>query len=158
MNRMDKAEFIEEIRKELGESPFLLLTDFKGVTVQEMDNVRRAVEKAGARFRVVKNTLCRKALEGTGKATLSAHFKGNIGVVVSGEDPIATAKIEELIDELRANFTIVIVTHSMQQAARVSQRTAFFHLGKVIEEGVTDQIFMNPRHELTRNYITGRFG
>ncbi|MBN8533130.1 MAG: phosphate ABC transporter ATP-binding protein [Rhizobiales bacterium] len=76
----------------------------------------------------------------------------------SALDPIATAKIEELIDELRANFTIVIVTHSMQQAARVSQRTAFFHLGKVIEEGVTDQIFMNPRHELTRNYITGRFG
>jgi phosphate transport system ATP-binding protein len=76
----------------------------------------------------------------------------------SALDPIATAKIEELIDELRENFTIVIVTHSMQQAARVSQRTAFFHLGKVIEEGVTDQIFMNPRHELTRNYITGRFG
>ncbi|MGL5448095.1 MAG: phosphate ABC transporter ATP-binding protein PstB [Rhabdaerophilum sp.] len=76
----------------------------------------------------------------------------------SALDPIATAKIEELIDELRANFTIVIVTHSMQQAARVSQRTAFFHLGKVIEEGVTDQIFMNPHEQLTRNYITGRFG
>jgi phosphate transport system ATP-binding protein len=76
----------------------------------------------------------------------------------SALDPIATAKIEELIDELRSNFTIVIVTHSMQQAARVSQRTAFFHLGKLIEDGVTDQIFMNPRHELTRNYITGRFG
>jgi phosphate transport system ATP-binding protein len=76
----------------------------------------------------------------------------------SALDPIATAKIEELIDELRSNFTIVIVTHSMQQAARVSQRTAFFHLGKLIEEGVTDQIFMNPRQELTRNYITGRFG
>ncbi|PPD15961.1 MAG: phosphate ABC transporter ATP-binding protein [Methylobacterium sp.] len=76
----------------------------------------------------------------------------------SALDPIATAKIEELIDELRTNFTIVIVTHSMQQAARVSQRTAFFHLGKLIEDGVTDQIFMNPRHELTRNYITGRFG
>jgi phosphate transport system ATP-binding protein len=76
----------------------------------------------------------------------------------SALDPIATAKIEELIDELRSNFTIVIVTHSMQQAARVSQRTAFFHLGKLIEEGVTDQIFMNPREQLTRNYITGRFG
>jgi phosphate transport system ATP-binding protein len=76
----------------------------------------------------------------------------------SALDPIATAKIEELMDELRSNFTIVIVTHSMQQAARVSQRTAFFHLGKLIEDGVTDQIFMNPRQELTRNYITGRFG
>ena len=76
----------------------------------------------------------------------------------SALDPIATATIEELIDELRANYTIVIVTHSMQQAARVSQRTAFFHLGKVIEEGETSQIFTNPQNEKTQDYITGRFG
>lgn len=76
----------------------------------------------------------------------------------SALDPIATAKIEELIDELRMSFCIVIVTHSMQQAARVSQRAAFFHLGTLIEEGPTDQIFMNPRDQLTRNYVTGRFG
>lgn len=76
----------------------------------------------------------------------------------SALDPIATAKIEELIDELRENFTIAIVTHSMQQAARVSQRTAYFHLGKLIEVGETDQIFTNPRHKLTEDYITGRFG
>ncbi len=76
----------------------------------------------------------------------------------SALDPIATAIIEELIDELRANYTIVIVTHSMQQAARVSQRTAYFHLGKIIEVGETSQIFTNPRHELTENYITGKFG
>ena len=76
----------------------------------------------------------------------------------SALDPIATAIIEELIDELRANYTIVIVTHSMQQAARVSQRTAYFHLGKLIEVGETNQIFTNPRHELTENYITGKFG
>jgi phosphate transport system ATP-binding protein len=76
----------------------------------------------------------------------------------SALDPIATAKIEELIDELRANFTIVIVTHSMQQAARVSQRTAFFHLGSLVEEGQTDQIFTNPRERRTQDYITGRFG
>lgn len=76
----------------------------------------------------------------------------------SALDPIATAIIEELIDELRANFTIAIVTHSMQQAARVSQRTAYFHLGKIIEVGETSQIFTNPRHELTENYITGKFG
>lgn len=76
----------------------------------------------------------------------------------SALDPIATAIIEELIDELRANFTIVIVTHSMQQAARVSQRTAYFHLGKLIEVGETTQIFTNPRHQLTENYITGKFG
>ena len=76
----------------------------------------------------------------------------------SALDPIATAIIEELIDELRANYTIAIVTHSMQQAARVSQRTAYFHLGKIIEVGETSQIFTNPRHELTENYITGKFG
>ncbi|MDO8606639.1 MAG: phosphate ABC transporter ATP-binding protein PstB [Phaeospirillum sp.] len=76
----------------------------------------------------------------------------------SALDPIATAKVEELIDELRENFTIVIVTHSMQQAARVSQRTAFFHLGKVIEIGDTEQIFTNPQQPLTQGYITGRFG
>jgi phosphate transport system ATP-binding protein len=76
----------------------------------------------------------------------------------SALDPIATAKIEELIDELRENFTIVIVTHNMQQAARVSQRTAFFHLGILVEEGETGKIFTNPRDERTQDYITGRFG
>ncbi len=76
----------------------------------------------------------------------------------SALDPIATARIEELIDELKANYTIAIVTHSMQQAARVSERTAYFHLGKLIEVGNTKEIFTMPRHELTENYITGRFG
>ncbi len=76
----------------------------------------------------------------------------------SALDPIATARIEELIDELRENYTIAIVTHSMQQAARVSQRTAFFHLGVLVEEGDTDQIFTNPVDKRTQDYITGRFG
>ncbi|MEX0954130.1 MAG: phosphate ABC transporter ATP-binding protein PstB [Rhizobiaceae bacterium] len=76
----------------------------------------------------------------------------------SALDPIATARIEELIDELRENYTIVIVTHSMQQAARVSQRTAFFHLGILVEEGATDVIFTSPREKRTQDYITGRFG
>ena len=76
----------------------------------------------------------------------------------SALDPIATAKIEELIDELRQNFTIVIVTHSMQQAARVSQKTAFFHLGILVEHNDTEQIFTNPSDERTQGYITGRFG
>jgi phosphate transport system ATP-binding protein len=76
----------------------------------------------------------------------------------SALDPIATAIIEELIDELRKKFTIVIVTHSMQQAARVSQKTAFFHLGKLIEEGATSDIFTNPRNKQTQDYITGRIG
>ena len=76
----------------------------------------------------------------------------------SALDPIATARIEELIDELSSQFTIVIVTHSMQQAARVSQRTAYFHLGKLVEVGETEQMFTTPQHEMTQNYITGRFG
>ena len=76
----------------------------------------------------------------------------------SALDPIATAKIEGLIDELRENYTIIIVTHSMQQASRVSQRTAFFHIGDLIEVGSTRQLFTNPKHQLTEDYITGRFG
>ena len=76
----------------------------------------------------------------------------------SALDPIATAIVEELIDELRTNYTIVIVTHSMQQAARVSQRTAFFHLGNLIEEGPTEEIFSNPREKQTEDYISGKIG
>jgi len=76
----------------------------------------------------------------------------------SALDPIATARIEELIDELRGNYAIVIVTHSMQQAARVSQRTAFFHLGKMVEYGRTSDIFTNPIETRTKDYITGRYG
>ena len=76
----------------------------------------------------------------------------------SALDPIATAVIEDLIDELRKQFSIVIVTHSMQQASRVSQRTAYFHLGDLIEVGPTAQIFTRPQHQLTEDYITGRFG
>lgn len=76
----------------------------------------------------------------------------------SALDPIATARIEELIDELRDNYTIIIVTHSMQQAARVSQKTAFFHLGDLVESGDTEQIFTTPHEARTQDYITGRFG
>ena len=76
----------------------------------------------------------------------------------SALDPIATARVEELMEELKSNYTIIIVTHSMQQAARVSQRTAFFHLGKLVELGDTRQIFTNPHDKRTQDYITGRFG
>lgn len=76
----------------------------------------------------------------------------------SALDPIATAIIEELIDELRASYTICIVTHSMQQAARISQRTAYFHMGYLVEVNDTNTVFTNPEHRLTENYITGRFG
>ena len=76
----------------------------------------------------------------------------------SALDPIATAKVEELIDELKEDYTIVIVTHNMQQAARVSQYTAFFHLGEIVEFGLTEKIFTNPGEKRTQDYITGRFG
>jgi len=76
----------------------------------------------------------------------------------SALDPIATARIEELIDELRENYTIIIVTHSMQQAARVSQKTAFFHLGELVEFGPTESIFTNPQDQRTQDYVMGRFG
>jgi phosphate transport system ATP-binding protein len=76
----------------------------------------------------------------------------------SALDPIASARIEDLIDELRANYAIIIVTHNMQQAARVSQRTAYFHLGDLVEIGPTDLVFTNPEQKLTEDYITGRFG
>jgi phosphate transport system ATP-binding protein len=76
----------------------------------------------------------------------------------SALDPISTGKIEALIDELRAEFTIVIVTHNMQQAARISQRTAFMYLGEVVEAGPTSHIFMNPSEKRTQDYVTGRFG
>jgi phosphate transport system ATP-binding protein len=76
----------------------------------------------------------------------------------SALDPIASARVEDLIDELRANYAIVIVTHNMQQAARVSQLTAYFHMGDLVEVGPTDMIFTNPRQKLTEDYITGRFG
>ena len=76
----------------------------------------------------------------------------------SALDPIATAQVEELIDELKQNYSVIIVTHSMQQAARVSQKTAFFHLGNLVEYGETGQIFTNPLDKRTESYITGRIG
>lgn len=76
----------------------------------------------------------------------------------SALDPIATAKLEQLIDELRERYTIVIITHNMQQAARVSQRVAVFHLGRLVEQGDTSKLFVSPQHEITQAYITGRFG
>ena len=94
---------------------------------------------------------------------IARTIAGNPEVILMDEpcsalDPIATARIEDLIDELRQSYAIAIATHSMQQAARVSQRTAYFHLGDLIEVGETDRIFTNPRHKLTEDYITGRFG
>ena len=93
MNREQKTAMVEDLHGRFATSPFVVLADFKGSTVPQMDVVRRSSEKAGVYFRVVKNTLAVRALEGTGKEKLGDHFKGNVGVLVSGEDPIATAKL-----------------------------------------------------------------
>ena len=134
---------------------------------QELDTiVRSSLERAGL-WSEVKNRLDEPGtgLSGGQQQRLCIARTIAVGPEVilmdepcSALDPIATAHIEDLIDELKKNFAIAIVTHSMQQAARVSQRTAYFHLGRLIEVGDTDQIFTNPQHELTEDYITGRFG
>jgi phosphate transport system ATP-binding protein len=128
--------------------------------------VTTSLEKAGL-WKEVKDRL---AEPGTGlsggqqqRLCIARAIAVNPEVILMDEpcsalDPIATARIEELIDELRENYTIVIVTHSMQQAARVSQRTAFFHLGDLVEVGETERIFTNPTDSRTQGYITGRFG
>ncbi len=130
------------------------------------DVVVKSLQRAGL-FNEVKDRL---HSEGTGlsggqqqRLCIARAIAVNPEVILMDEpcsalDPIATAKVEELIDELRENYCIVIVTHNMQQAARVSQRTAFFHLGILVEEDVTDQIFTNPTDKRTQDYITGRFG
>lgn len=92
MDRSTKAQFIDDVRDSFEGSPFVILTEFKGSTVLELDTLRRACEEAGARFQVVKNTLCRIALQDTEKADLAEHFRGNVGVVFSGDDPAAAAK------------------------------------------------------------------
>ena len=134
---------------------------------QETDEiVENSLKKAGL-FEEVKDRLI---APGTGlsggqqqRLCIARAIAVNPEVILMDEpcsalDPIATAKIEELIHELRQNYTIVIVTHSMQQAARVSQRTAFFHMGDLVEVGDTEDIFVRPEDKRTQDYITGRFG
>jgi phosphate transport system ATP-binding protein len=133
----------------------------------ELDEVvQRSLERAGL-WEEVKDRLDQPGTGLSGgqqqRLCIARTIAVNPEVILMDEpcsalDPIATAKIEELIDELREHYSIAIVTHSMQQAARVSQRTAYFHLGDLIEIGDTNQIFTNPRHPLTEDYITGRFG
>jgi len=138
-----------------------------GASKTELEEiVRNSLEKAGL-WNEVKDRLQQPGTGLSGgqqqRLCIARAIAINPEVILMDEpcsalDPIATAKIEELMDELRANFTIIIVTHSMQQAARVSQRTAFFHLGMLVEQGDTEQIFTSPRDERTQGYITGRFG
>ena len=128
--------------------------------------VQRSLERAGL-WGEVKDRLMQPGTSLSGgqqqRLCIARAMAVNPEVILMDEpcsalDPIATSRIEELISELRENYTIAIVTHSMQQAARVSQRTAYFHLGTLIEVGETNLIFTNPRHKLTEDYITGRFG
>ncbi len=128
--------------------------------------VRKALRQAGL-WEEVKDDLDQPGTSLSGgqqqRLCIARTLAVNPEVVLMDEpcsalDPIATAKIEQLIDELREQYTIVIVTHSMQQAARVSQRTAYFHMGQLIEVGTTEQMFTSPRHKLTNDYISGRFG
>jgi phosphate transport system ATP-binding protein len=136
-------------------------------TKQEMETiVERSLERAGL-WGEVKDRLHQPGTSLSGgqqqRLVIARAIAVSPEIILMDEpcsalDPIATAKIEELIDELKANYCIVIVTHSMAQAARVSQQTAFFHLGKLIETGPTETIFTNPRDARTQDYITGRFG
>jgi phosphate transport system ATP-binding protein len=133
----------------------------------EMDDVVESALKRAGLWDEVADRLAQSATGLSGgqqqRLVIARAIAVNPEVILMDEpcsalDPIATAKIEELIDELRARFCIVIVTHSMAQAARVSQRTAFFHLGRLVETGDTEEIFTNPRDRRTLDYITGRFG
>jgi phosphate transport system ATP-binding protein len=133
----------------------------------DLDNIVEASLKKAGLWEEVKDRL---AQSGTGlsggqqqRLCIARAIAVNPEVILMDEpcsalDPIATARIEELIDELRKNFCIIIVTHSMQQAARVSQLTAFFHLGTLVEYGDTDEMFTRPQDKRTQDYITGRFG
>jgi len=139
----------------------------KGETKDELDEIVENSLKKAALWNEVKDRLNEPGTSLSGgqqqRLCIARAISVNPEVILMDEpcsalDPIATAKIEELIDELKTTYTIVIVTHSMAQAVRVSQKTGFFHLGKLIEVGKTEKIFKNPDNIMTQDYITGRFG
>ena len=139
----------------------------KGETKSELDEIVENSLKKAALWEEVKDRLDEPGTSLSGgqqqRLCIARAISVNPEVILMDEpcsalDPIATAKIEELIDELKKTYTIVIVTHSMAQAVRVSQKTGFFHLGKLIEVGKTEKIFKNPDNTMTHDYITGRFG
>ena len=139
------------------------LTGFKG----DMDELVERALKAAALWEEVEDKLNQSGLGLSGgqqqRLCIARALASGPSVVLMDEptsalDPIATDKIERLIHDLKRDYTVVIVTHNMQQAGRVSDRTAFLHLGELIEEGPTDQIFTNPKHEMTERYVSGHFG
>ena len=133
MNRAQKAVFVEEIKARFEESALVILTDFKGSTVAETDALRRACEPVGVHFQVVKNTLCRRALEGTDKESLTKFFSGNIGVVFSGEDPVAAAKLFK---------------EQIKQNEKLQVRAGFFEGDILDEAGVVAVASLPSREEL----------
>jgi phosphate transport system ATP-binding protein len=143
------------------------LSYYERLSKSEIDGRVEAALRQAALWDEVKDKLSHSALGLSGGQQQRLCIARTIAVrpeillldeATSALDPISTAKVEELIHELREQFTIVIVTHNMQQAARVSQQTAFFHLGELVEFGRTSEIFTNPREQRTRDYITGRYG
>jgi len=102
----EKARVVEELRTHFESAPLIVLADFKGITVKNLDKVRRNCEKGGVKFQVVKNTLCERAVQGTEKETLAAHFRGNIAVLFSGSDPIGSARL--LREQLKENDKLVV--------------------------------------------------
>ena len=140
---------------------------YEKISKSEMDGRVEKALRGGALWNEVKDKLNASGLSLSGgqqqRLCIARALAVDPEIVLMDEpasalDPIATSKIEELIYELKDNYTIVIVTHNMQQAARVSDRTAFFMLGKLVEYGDTRQIFMNPAQKMTEDYVTGRFG
>lgn len=177
----DKKVRVEELRQKVGmvfqkPNPFPK-TIYENVAyglriqgVKDKKAISEAVEKSlikSALWNEVKDQLHKSALSLSGGQQQRVCIARTLAVEpttilmdepASALDPISTAKIEDLIGELKENYTIVIVTHNMQQAARVSDKTAFFYMGNLIEYGKTKELFTNPKHERTENYITGRFG
>lgn len=131
MNRTQKAELIENVRGSFAEAPLVILADFKGSTVAQMDQLRRAAEEAGSRFQVVKNTLCHIAIQDTSAASLQGHLSGNIGIVFAGDDPIATAKMFRA--QLKANDKLEV-------------RAGFFE-GDVLDAKSVDAVADLPSRE-----------
>jgi phosphate transport system ATP-binding protein len=155
--------FPSSIRANVG----FALSYYERLSKSELNDRIEAALRQAALWEEVKDKLNQSALGLSGGQQQRLCIARTIAVrpeillldeATSALDPISTAKVEELIHELRAEFTIVIVTHNMQQAARVSQRTAFFHLGELVEFGKTSDIFTNPHEQRTKDYITGRFG
>ena len=155
--------FPSSIRANVG----FALSYYERLSKTEMNDRIEAALRQAALWDEVKDKLNQSALSLSGGQQQRLCIARTIAVrpeillldeATSALDPISTAKVEELIHELREEFTIVIVTHNMQQAARVSQRTAFFHLGELVELGKTSDIFTNPHEQRTKDYITGRFG